>query len=81
MVVPQWDLGLGLAALKFASFKPLVDGDMMLHMFCALYLRMKTKWNPCVLSVSNSFLSFFRNKSAVTRLKYHSFSGKNQIPD
>lgn len=33
MVVPQWDVGLGFAALNFASFKPLVGGDMMFHMF------------------------------------------------
>ena len=78
-LVPQWDIGLVLSALKLPQFEPATE--VVSYKCCfllALASGRRSEIHP--LSVSDSCLRLNRDQSAVTLLTDPSFLGKNQIP-
>ena len=84
-LVPQWNLGLVLAALNSPSFEPAEEVDLrFLYYKCCFLLALasgRRRSEIHAFSVSDSCLCFNRNKSSVTLLTDPCFLGKNQIPD
>ena len=81
-LVPQWDLGLILSALKLPPFEPAtkVDLKFVSYKCCFLLALASGRIEFHALSISDSCLRFNRDQSAVTLLTDPSFLGKNQIP-
>ena len=84
-LVPQWNLGLVLAALNSPPFEPAEEVDLrFLYYKCCFLLALasgRRRSEIHAFSVSDSCLRFNRNKSSVTLLTDPCFLGKNQIPD
>ena len=84
-LVPQWNLGLVLAALNSPPFEPAEKVDLrFLYYKCCFLLALasgRRRSEIHAFSVSDSCLRFNRNKSSVTLLTDPCFLGKNQIPD
>ena len=84
-LVPQWNLGLVLAALNSPPFEPAEEVDLrFLYYKCCFLLALasgRSRSEIHAFSVSDSCLRFNRNKSSVTLLTDPCFLGKNQIPD
>jgi hypothetical protein len=84
-LVPQWNLGLVLAALNSPPFEPAEEVDLrFLYYKCCFLLALasgRRRGEIHAFSVSDSCLRFNRNKSSVTLLTDPCFLGKNQIPD
>ena len=84
-LVPQWNLGLVLAALNSPPFEPAEGVDLrFLYYMCCFLLALasgRRRSEIHAFSVSDSCLCFNRNKSSVTLLTDPCFLGKNQIPD
>ena len=84
-LVPQWNLGLDLAALNSPPFEQAEEVDLrFLYYKCCFLLALasgRRRSEIHAFSVSDSCLHFNRNKSSVTLLTDPSFLGKNQIPD
>ena len=84
-LVPQWNLGLVLAALNSPPFEPAEEVDLrFLYYKCCFLLALasgRRRNEIHVFSVSDSCLRFNRNKSSVTLLTDPCFLRKNQIPD
>ena len=82
MLVPQWDLGLVLSALKLPPFEAATEVDLKFVSYkCCFLLALasgRRRSEIHALSVSDSCLRFNRDQPAVTLLT--SFLGKNQIP-
>ena len=81
-LVPQWDLGLVLSALKLPPFEAATEVDLKFVSYkCCFLLALasgRKRSEIHALSVSDSCLRFNRDQPAVTLLT--SFLGKNQIP-
>ena len=84
-LVPQWNLGLVLAALNSPPFEPAEEVDLrFLYYKCCFLLALasgRRRSEIHAFSVSDSCLRFNRNKSSVTLLTDPCFLGKNHIPD
>ena len=84
-LVPQWNLGLVLAALNSPPFEPAEEVDLrFLYYKCCFLLALasgRRRSEIHAFSVSDSCLRFNRNKSSVILLTDPCFLGKNQIPD
>ena len=84
-LVPQWNLGLVLAALNSPLFEPAEEVYLrFLYYKCSFLLDLasdRRRSEIHAFSVSDSCLRFNRNKSSVTLLTDPCFLGKNQIPD
>jgi hypothetical protein len=84
-LVPQWNLGLVLAALNSPPFEPAEEVDLrFLYYKCCFLLALASgirRSEIHAFSVSDSCLRFNRNKSSVTLLTDPCFLWKNQIPD
>jgi hypothetical protein len=81
-LVPQWDLGLILSALKLPPFEPATEVDLKFVSYkcCFLLALASGRIEIHALSISDSCLRFNRDQSAVTLLTDPSFLGKIQIP-
>ena len=81
-LVPQWDLGLVLSALKLPPFEAATEVDLKFVSYkCCFLLALasgRRRSEIHALSVSDSCLRFNRDQPAVTLLT--SFLGNNQIP-
>ena len=84
-LVPQWNLGLVLDSLSSPPFEPAEEVDLrFLYYKCCFLLALasgRRRSEIPAFSVSDSCLSFNRNKSSVTLLTDPCFLRKNQIPD
>jgi hypothetical protein len=84
-LVPQWNLGLVLAALNSPPFEPAEEVDLRFFYYkCCFLLALasgRRRSEIHAFPVSDSCLRFNRNKSSVTLLTDSCFLGKNQIPD
>ena len=84
-LVPQWNLGLVLAALNSPPFESAEEVDLRLlyYKYCFLLALVSGRRRSEIhaFSVSDSCLRFNRNKSSVTLLTDSCLLGKNQIQD
>ena len=80
-LVPQWDLGLILSALKLPPFEPATEVDLKFVSYkcCFLLALASGRIEIHALSISDSCIRFNRDQSAVTLFTNPSFLGENQI--